>query len=325
MVLVWKGIELLVVLVQSAGNALSKEELMRRVWPDVSVGESSLPKLVGTLREALGRDKNGGEFVETIPKFGYRFRAPVEASDSVTHEPVPTAPVAIDFPNPRKSRRSEVRCGGCHDLHNYPVGRRGSRRRRGFLVRLANPGCRVVPKSVQLPSSVSETSPAIPNRHGKRGSRGDVPDAFVFGTGLIHPSGEEVASALRRTSTGPYRYVFSENVLPNPPKTRMRSGPFRGLAEFTQDGRPLLRLDIAVQDARDGSRRVSLTETGTESDLPELVASATRRLMDQLGIGQSPPIPPEQFVLPRTAEGRRLYMEAVAKWRAFDLSRLAIA
>ena len=47
-----EGYRILVVPVRSAGSTFSKEQLIRWVWPDVIVGESGLPKLVGILRAA---------------------------------------------------------------------------------------------------------------------------------------------------------------------------------------------------------------------------------------------------------------------------------
>jgi DNA-binding winged helix-turn-helix (wHTH) protein len=66
-----KALDLLVALVESRGHVLSKEELMKQVWPDSFVEEASLSHHVFTLRKALGEDKNGGVFIETIPRRDY--------------------------------------------------------------------------------------------------------------------------------------------------------------------------------------------------------------------------------------------------------------
>ncbi|HEU4389869.1 MAG TPA: tetratricopeptide repeat protein, partial [Blastocatellia bacterium] len=72
-----KAIDLLVALVEDSGNVIGKEELMKRVWPDSFVEEANLSHHVFTLRKALGEDKGGGLFIETIPRRGYRFVAEV--------------------------------------------------------------------------------------------------------------------------------------------------------------------------------------------------------------------------------------------------------
>jgi serine/threonine protein kinase/Tfp pilus assembly protein PilF len=74
--------ELLFVLVANAGHLVEKDELMKRVWPDAFVEEGNLNKNVAVLRKVLGEWDGGREYIETVPKRGYRFVAPVS---EVTH------------------------------------------------------------------------------------------------------------------------------------------------------------------------------------------------------------------------------------------------
>jgi DNA-binding winged helix-turn-helix (wHTH) protein/predicted Zn-dependent protease len=69
---------LLVVLLENAGEIVTREELRHRIWQDdIFVDfDSSLRVAVGKLREALGDDAENPRYVETIPKRGYRFLAP---------------------------------------------------------------------------------------------------------------------------------------------------------------------------------------------------------------------------------------------------------
>jgi len=78
-----KAFETLLVLVQSSGHVIDKDELMRQVWPDTVVEEANLARNVYALRRALGDDHNREhQLIETVPKCGYRFLAPVtEVSD----------------------------------------------------------------------------------------------------------------------------------------------------------------------------------------------------------------------------------------------------
>jgi TolB-like protein/DNA-binding winged helix-turn-helix (wHTH) protein/Flp pilus assembly protein TadD len=71
-----KAFETLLVLVENSGHLLAKEELMERVWPGSYVEEANLAQQIFTLRKALG-DNNGSQYIETVPKRGYRFVAPV--------------------------------------------------------------------------------------------------------------------------------------------------------------------------------------------------------------------------------------------------------
>jgi TolB-like protein/Tfp pilus assembly protein PilF len=73
-----KVTELLVALVQAAGRVLTREELLQRLWPDTVVEEGSLTSHISLLRKVLGEGPNGQDFIETLPKRGYRFVASVK-------------------------------------------------------------------------------------------------------------------------------------------------------------------------------------------------------------------------------------------------------
>jgi pimeloyl-ACP methyl ester carboxylesterase/DNA-binding winged helix-turn-helix (wHTH) protein len=73
-----KVFETLCVLVENAGRLLKKEDLLRKVWPDTVVEENNLNKNVSLLRKALGKNTNGQSYIETVPRVGYRFVAPVK-------------------------------------------------------------------------------------------------------------------------------------------------------------------------------------------------------------------------------------------------------
>jgi DNA-binding winged helix-turn-helix (wHTH) protein/TolB-like protein len=70
-----KVFDILLLLVQNHGHLLEKKELMQAVWPDSFVEEGNLTRSISTLRKALGEGE--GEYIETVPKRGYRFVADV--------------------------------------------------------------------------------------------------------------------------------------------------------------------------------------------------------------------------------------------------------
>ena len=72
-----KAFETLLVLVENSGRVMEKDELMRRLWPDTFVEEANLAVNVSSLRKILGEPPGGGQYIETIPRRGYRFIAPV--------------------------------------------------------------------------------------------------------------------------------------------------------------------------------------------------------------------------------------------------------
>ena len=77
-----KATEILLVLVEHAGHMVDKNTLINRVWPNAFVEEGNLNKNIFFLRKALGDWEGGREYIETVPKRGYRFVAPVS---EVTH------------------------------------------------------------------------------------------------------------------------------------------------------------------------------------------------------------------------------------------------
>ena len=72
-----KAFEVLLVLVQNGNRLTTKEELMRAVWPDSFVEEANLTVNISALRKLLGETTDGQPYIETVPKKGYRFVAPV--------------------------------------------------------------------------------------------------------------------------------------------------------------------------------------------------------------------------------------------------------
>src|SRR5688572_1236087 len=78
-----KVFETLLLLVQRSGHVVEKDEIMQAIWPDSFVEEANLTQNVFALRRALGEDKNGAIYIETVPKIGYRFVADVRETNGV--------------------------------------------------------------------------------------------------------------------------------------------------------------------------------------------------------------------------------------------------
>src|SRR4051794_37716860 len=90
-----KVFDLLLALVRAPGHLLEKEELLRTVWEGSFVEEGNVNRQISTLRRILGDAAGSGQFIETVPKRGYRFIAPVrqievEADALFTHVPAET-------------------------------------------------------------------------------------------------------------------------------------------------------------------------------------------------------------------------------------------
>ena len=76
-----KVFDTLRVLVESAGKLLTKQELLDAVWPETTVEENNLNHNVSVLRKALGERATGQQYIETVPRVGYRFIAGVETTE----------------------------------------------------------------------------------------------------------------------------------------------------------------------------------------------------------------------------------------------------
>src|SRR5215213_9464814 len=83
----------LALLVREQGRLVSKDRFLDEVWRGVPVTDEALTQCVRTLRRQLGDDASRPRFIETVPKHGYRFIAPVNA---LTAEPPPSARSAPD-------------------------------------------------------------------------------------------------------------------------------------------------------------------------------------------------------------------------------------
>ena len=75
-----RALDILVALVERAGELVGKNELIARVWPGTFVEDSNLRVHVAALRKALRDGRDGNRFLATIPGRGYRFVAPVSVA-----------------------------------------------------------------------------------------------------------------------------------------------------------------------------------------------------------------------------------------------------
>jgi len=78
-----KIFDTLLLLVENSGRVLSKERMLQEIWEDSFVEENNLAQNISYLRRILGETK-AQKFIETVPKFGYRFIAPVQTIENRT-------------------------------------------------------------------------------------------------------------------------------------------------------------------------------------------------------------------------------------------------
>jgi TolB-like protein/DNA-binding winged helix-turn-helix (wHTH) protein len=95
-----KAFETLGLLLASPGRLVTREEFVRSIWPGVVVEDGNLTSTIWMIRRALG---DCGHWVETIPRRGYRFTGPVEATPAA--EPVSAATNAGEGARPPSTDR----------------------------------------------------------------------------------------------------------------------------------------------------------------------------------------------------------------------------
>ena len=97
-----KAVSLLNLLLQQAGQVVSKEQIFAAIWPDVVVEESNLSQYVHLLRKTFTQHGSPKNLIETIPRVGYRFNGSVRnVVEETAWEPVPeqSAPQTAQVPD----------------------------------------------------------------------------------------------------------------------------------------------------------------------------------------------------------------------------------
>jgi DNA-binding winged helix-turn-helix (wHTH) protein/predicted ATPase len=96
-----RALALLRALVERPGALVSKDALIEAAWPGQAVEESNLTVQIASLRRVLGEVPGGDRWIETMPRRGYRFIAPVVAADANAIAPSPIDATRDPAPSPR--------------------------------------------------------------------------------------------------------------------------------------------------------------------------------------------------------------------------------
>lgn len=96
-----KAFDVLVALIENAGRMLGKEELMQMVWPDTFVEQANLAVTVHMVRKLLGERPGGGQYIETLPRRGYRFSALIKEASTAEFDERETSRKTNEWPSIR--------------------------------------------------------------------------------------------------------------------------------------------------------------------------------------------------------------------------------
>ena len=104
--------QILAMLLEHPGEVVTREEIQKRLWPaDTFVDfNQGLNRAANRLRESLGDDADNPRYIETLPRRGYRFVAPVQDAAAVRHE-LPVMAVEADAPTHLSRARLWTRKG----------------------------------------------------------------------------------------------------------------------------------------------------------------------------------------------------------------------
>jgi len=86
-----RAFDVLLYLVQNPGRVLTRDELLKNVWPDTFVDENSLAQSISALRRALEEKPGDNNYIVTLPGRGYQFVSPVQVVASQSLSVVPDA------------------------------------------------------------------------------------------------------------------------------------------------------------------------------------------------------------------------------------------
>jgi predicted ATPase/DNA-binding winged helix-turn-helix (wHTH) protein len=89
-----RALDILAVLLERAGEVITKDEIIRQVWPDTVVEENNLRVHLTALRKLLGEGHVSGRFIENVPGRGYSFVAVVERQNDVSDQPAASTAMA---------------------------------------------------------------------------------------------------------------------------------------------------------------------------------------------------------------------------------------
>ncbi|MEO7325915.1 MAG: tetratricopeptide repeat protein [Dokdonella sp.] len=319
-----KVFDTLMLLVERAGHAVSKDELMRVLWPRGFVDESNLTKHIWLIRKALDEGEHDTRWIETIPKLGYRFVAAVQR--------IERAPEPLSSPESMSTVAATSVTSGAHivQAHQHDDAQasvsvdaavaesaevylvadavvadsrpRSSRRR--MLVATAVVGIVVATSLLAWRFFADESKAPIEAATGTavaivqfNNLSQNAKDAWL-GPAL----GEMLATEI--TAGGRLHALPDELVRPAHADLAIpMAGGYAAQSLFTLHRRlgadyvlsgsylvsgaadqPHVRLDLALQDARKGVAVANFARDAAVSELPSLIAQAGVGLRDSLGI-----------------------------------------
>jgi DNA-binding winged helix-turn-helix (wHTH) protein/tetratricopeptide (TPR) repeat protein/TolB-like protein len=332
-------VEVLALLLEHAGEVVTREELRQRLWPtDVYVDfERSLNSAVKKLRRALNDDPQEPLYIETLPKKGYRFIGTLEPAGELpfVNQPETTETAAELFPG------SDL-VGSPGDADGASSQKRVPRQWiwmsalslavvivASTLVYRTHPNAQAVPQAAPAKNVKVRSSIAVLGFKNLSSGR----DADWLSTAITQMLTTELASGEK------VRIIPEETVARAKVDLRLKekdgypqetlralrtdlgsdyivAGSYVAMGD-KQSGQ--VRLDLRLQETISGETLASIAVSGKQAEIFDLVVRAGREMRAKLGAT----VPPEgdvdwRTVLPSNPEAARLYSEGLAHLRIFE-------
>jgi tetratricopeptide (TPR) repeat protein/DNA-binding winged helix-turn-helix (wHTH) protein len=323
----------LTLLLERPGETVTREELRQKLWPEGTFVDfdGSLNVILKKLRAAVDDSSDNPRFIETIPRRGYRFIAPVAVEGAKSETPLSANLPPVGSP-PERALAAPPR----------------SRRKRLILLSVFATVVLIALGALWFARHLKETSEkgpapsqaAVPLRKtlavlGFQNVSGRAEDDWLAtafsemlrtelagGEKLRLVSGEDVAN-LRMSA--PWSQSDSLDQ-----ETTSRLGTELNselliLGSYTTVGKAdhrQLRLDVRLQDAKTGEVLTEIAETGGNQELFQMVSRVGAKLRDRLGVPRLEETDEAGVLaaLPLDPEAARFYALGIAKLRQFDAS-----
>ncbi|HEV7489651.1 MAG TPA: tetratricopeptide repeat protein [Rhodanobacteraceae bacterium] len=313
-----KVFDTLVLLVERAGHAISKDELMRALWPRGFVDESNLTKHIWLIRKALGVGENDTRWIETVPKLGYRFVAPVQRiareealpvtvgdadAEASAHRVSPLTPERKSVSDAKSAddapiaEREMARQHVPATLSSLPVSRRWiGAAGTAIVIALAVVWFVIRDHSANVATTADARGSAVAivefsnlSQNAKDSwlgpALGEMLATEITAGGRMYALPDELVRPARADLAAPLAGGYAAQSLAT---LRRRLGAdyvlSGGYVVAGSSDQPRVRLDLALQDARTGATVANLARDAALSDLPALVAEAGSGLREHLGV-----------------------------------------
>jgi eukaryotic-like serine/threonine-protein kinase len=330
---------LLVMLLERPGEIVTREEVRQRLWPENTFVEfdNSLGVAIRKVRDALSDDAEAPRYVETIPRRGYRFVAPVTVLEPVQSPDLPSPTVLVTKESSVSSPIGMIEAEPFHHRRRYWLTAALAVLVVGggiyvFRTRPPRPAGKVEAVGAEAPPRIRRSVavlgfrnlPGHPEDNWLSPAFAEMLNTELAANGALRMvPGEDIARVKRELP------LPDEDSLAKATLERLRINPGADvvvLGSYTPlsgKGDKRIRLDVRVQDTVRGETISEQSFTGSEENLFELATQAGRALRQSLGIGSASTQASLQAraALPSNQEAVRFYTEGQERLWAFDYIR----